>query len=97
MAAQDDTLFADAMALHRRYCDRRDTTHECVGQATLKRGQVCLDCPLCGKGEHHEWKPLLVHVAEGILAAAGVNFRSLNRECQVAVLDKLEQQIIGGA
>ena len=51
MATQDDTLFADAMALHRRYCDRRDTTHECVGRMSVRRGEVCLDCPLCGKGD----------------------------------------------
>lgn len=93
MATQDDTLFADAMALHRRYCDRRDTTHECVGQMSVRRGEVCLDCPLCGKGDHYPWRPRLVHGAEDILAAAGLNFRSLNRESQTAVLHKLEQII----
>jgi len=96
MTDEDKALFQAAMALHKRYCDRMDSPHTCVGQATLKRGEVCLDCPLCGKGEHHPWQPRLVNRAEDILAAAGLNFRSLNRECQVAVLDKLEQ-IIGGA
>ena len=90
---KDQELFADAMALHKRYCDRMDTTHECVGQATLKRGEVCLDCPLCGKGEHHPWHPQLVEQAKDILAAAGMSFDMLNRESQTAVLDRLEQII----
>jgi hypothetical protein len=92
---QDQDLFRDAMALHKRYCDRNDTSHECVGQATLKRGEVCLDCPLCGKGDHHPWRLSLVHQAENIFAAAGVRFQSLNVECQTAVLDRLEQIIRG--
>jgi hypothetical protein len=97
MAKQEDQqLFHDAMALHKRYCDRNDKSHECVGQMSVKRGEVCLDCPLCGRGEHHPWRPSLVHQAESIFAAAGVRFQSLNVESQVAVLDKLEQ-IIGGA
>jgi hypothetical protein len=96
MAKQEDQqLFHDAMALHKRYCDRRDATHECVGQATLKRGEVCLDCPLCGKGGHHPWHPQLVERAKDILAAAGISFAALNRESQTAVLDKLEQIIRG--
>jgi len=93
---QDQELFRDAMALHQRYCDRRDATHECVGQMSVRRGEVCLDCPLCGKGEQYPWQPRLVNRAEEILSAAGLNFRSLNRECQVAVLEKLGQ-VIGGA
>ena len=91
----DQELFADAMALHKRYCDRKDSPHECVGQATLRRGEVCLDCPLCGKGEHHPWHPQLVERAKDILAAAGMSFATLNRESQTAVLDKLEQIIRG--
>jgi hypothetical protein len=91
----DQQLFRDAMALHRRYCDRRDATHECVGQATLKRGEVCLDCPLCGKGNHQPWRPQLVERAKDILTAAGMSFDTLNCESQTAVLDKLEQIIRG--
>jgi hypothetical protein len=91
--SEQDDLFSDAMALHARYCDRKDKPHSCVGQATLKRGEVCLDCPLCGKGEHHPWRPQLVQQAEDILAAAGLNFHMLNREGQSAVLNKLQQVI----
>ena len=88
--ARLDDLYKDAMNLHRRYCDRQDRPHECVGQATIKRGEVCLDCPLCGKGEHHPWKPQFVQHAEDVLAAAGVQFHSLNRESQSAVLNTLQ-------
>lgn len=91
--AEQDDLFNDAMSLHARYCDRKDKPHSCVGQATLKRGEVCLDCPLCGKGEHHPWRPQLVQQAEDILAAAGLSFHMLNREGQSAVLNKLQQVI----
>ena len=95
MTDEDKALFQAAMALHKRYCERRDTMHECVGQMSVKRGEVCLDCPLCGNGEHHPWRPSLVHQAESIFAAAGVRFQSLNVECQTAVLDRLEQIIRG--
>jgi hypothetical protein len=96
MAKQEDQqLFHDAMALHKRYCDRNDKSHECFGQMSVKRGEVCLDCPLCGRGGHHPWHPQLVERAKDILAAAGMNFAALNRECQTAVLDKLEQIIRG--
>jgi hypothetical protein len=91
--AEQSDLFDDAMALHRRFCDRKDRPHSCVGQATLKRGEICLDCRLCGKGEHHPWRPQLVQQAEDILAAAGLNFHMLHREGQSAVLDKLQQVI----
>jgi hypothetical protein len=95
MTDEDKALFQAAMSLHKRYCDRKDSPHSCVGQAKLNRGEACLDCPLCGRGEQYPWQPRLVNRAEDILAAAGLNFRSLNRECQVAVLDKLEQVIRG--
>jgi len=88
-----DDLHCDAMALHRRYCDRQDRPHECVGQATIKRGEVCLDCPLCGKGEHYPWRPQLVKHAENVLAAAGLQFHTLNRESQSAVLFALQADI----
>ena len=92
-AAQDD-LFDAAMALHQRYCDRtHNKPHSCMGQVTLKRGEVCLDCPLCGKGDHHPWRPQLVQQAEELLAAAGLNFSMLHREGQAAVLNKLQQII----
>lgn len=87
----DIELFEDAMALHARYCDRKDRPHQCVGQATIKRGEVCLDCPLCGKGDHVPlWKAWLVEHAEKILEAAGVQFHMLNREAQTAVLEALK-------
>lgn len=86
-------VFQNAMALHRRFCDRQDQSHSCVGQATIRRGEVCLDCPLCGRGEMHPWKPHLVQHAKDILAAAGMDFHMLHREGQVAVMDKLQQVI----
>ena len=89
----DQELFRDAMALHKRYCERNGTSHECVGQMSVRRGEVCLDCPLCGKGDHYPWRPQLVERAKDILAAAGMSFATLNRESQTAVLDKLEQII----
>ena len=86
-----DELFSDAMSVHSRYCDRQEKDHACVGQATLKRGEVCLDCPLCGKGEHHPWRPQLVEQAEKVLEAAGVKFSALNREVQTNVLNELNR------
>ena len=91
--AKLDDLHADAMRLHQRYCHRQDRPHECVGQATIKRGEVCLDCPLCGKGEHHPWRPQLVRHAEDILAAAGMQWHTLNRESQWVVLNTLQAVI----
>lgn len=91
--AEQDDLFVEAMSLHARYCDRKDNPHACIGQATLKRGEVCLDCPLCGRGEHHPWRPQLVQAAEDVLAAAGLNFHMLHREGQAAVLNKLQQVV----
>lgn len=87
--AAGDDLFREAMDLHAKYCDRKDKPHSCLGQATLKRGEVCLDCPLCGKGEHHPWQPQLVQEAEQIFFAAGVSFNMLNREAQTAALNQL--------
>ena len=86
-----DELFTDAMSVHSRYCDRqeKEKEHACVGQATLTRGEVCLDCPLCGHGEHHPWRPQLVAQAEKVLEAAGLQFSSLNREVQTKVLNEL--------
>ena len=43
--------FEMAQTLRRSHCDRRGQEHECVGVVTIKRGEVCLDCPLCGKGD----------------------------------------------
>lgn len=91
-ASQDD-LFADAMSVHSRYCDRQEKDHACVGQATLTRGEVCLDCPLCGKGEHHPWRPQLVKQAEAVLEAAGLQFAALNREVQTKVLNELNSVV----
>lgn len=93
IVTDQDDLFRDAMNVHARYCDRKDRQHQCVGQATLKRGEVILDCALCGKGEHHPWSPQLVQQAEDILAAAGLNFHMLHREGQSAVLNKINQVI----
>lgn len=86
---QMDDQFQAAMSLHSQYCDRKDRPHQCMGQMTIRRGEVLLDCALCGKGEHHPWRPQLVQAAEDLLATAGLNFHMLNMEGQSAVLNKL--------
>ncbi len=88
-----DQLFSDAMSVHSRYCDRKDKEHACAGTATIRRGEVCLDCPLCGKGEQHPWRPSVVKQAEDILAAAGLNFHVLSRDVQQMTLEAVVQAV----
>jgi len=88
----DQTLFADAMALHQRYCNRPNNTHQCPGQTTIRRGEVCLECPLCGPATHHPWNPQQVLLATDVLNAAGIRWDALNRENQSAVLQLLDER-----
>ena len=74
-----DQTFEIAQALRRSHCDKRGAEHECVGQVTIKRGEICLDCPLCGKGESYPvWDAAIAMELELAFKATWVYLKSFN-------------------
>lgn len=90
-----DTTFEMAQALRRSHCDRRDEPHhECVGVVTIKRGEVCLDCPLCGKGEDIPgWSGTLAVELRLVFDAAGINWDSLHMEAKLNAIRALRNTL----
>ena len=83
MATKQVETFDIAQALRRSHCDRREQAHECVGEVTIKRGEICLNCPLCGKGEEIPgWSFEAAEKLRPIFAAAGINWDSLDFEAK---------------
>lgn len=82
-----------AQLLRRSHCDKSgDKGHECVGTVTIKRGEVCLDCPLCGKGEDTPgWNSFIANRLDMILHAAGLQWSSLSVEAQVRAIAKYSE------
>ncbi len=77
-----DDLYGMAMALHKQYCDRQDKQHSCVGVATIRNGEVDLQCGLCGHGTDCPAKWQMRQHAKTLFEAAGVDFDRLNIETQ---------------
>ena len=75
-----DGTFEMAQALRKSHCDRRgDESHECVGEMTIKRGEICLDCKLCGKGEDIPgWNHGAAAKLAAIFRAAGIEWDCLD-------------------
>lgn len=89
------STFDIAQALRRSHCDRQDSAHECVGEVTIKRGEVCLSCPLCGKGEEIPgWSFQVAERCRAIFDAAGVKWDALDFEAKrraVGMLSTMEK------
>jgi len=91
MSLTESDTFKRAVALHGDYCGKKHIpNHKCVGEITIKRGEVCLDCPLCGKGEEMPWNASLAMKAEKILDSAGIDWSGLSRERQTEVIRQME-------
>lgn len=87
-----DGLFEMAQALRRTHCDRQDAEHECVGEVTIKRGEVCLSCTICGSGEHIPgWSSSISDLLREVFRAAGVEWDSLHMEAKLAAILEYEQ------
>lgn len=80
---EDSALFAVAQSLRESHCDRKGQDHQCVGEMTVKRGIVCLNCPLCGSGEQiPNWNSEHAKACERIFHEAGVEWQCLDFEAQ---------------
>lgn len=87
-----DQAFEIAQALRRSHCDRKEQAHECVGEVTIKRGMVCLDCKLCGKGEEIPgWNGAAATSLRLIFAAAGIEWASFDIETKVRVISEFRE------
>lgn len=80
-----DASFEMAQAFRRSHCDRKGREHECVGEVTIKRGHVCLNCPVCGPGDLNEpdWDFKVAGLLDGVFNAAGISWSSLSYERQL--------------
>lgn len=87
-----DAQYEMAMALRKSHCDRDGKEHECVGEVTIKRGEVCLNCPLCGTGEHIDgWDALAARQLENVFHAAGIDWNSLTLDRRVDAIRALKR------
>lgn len=94
MGKQNDPEFEMAQLLRKSHCDRKSEggAHDCVGEMTVKRGQIDLSCQLCGKGDCIPgWSTINSLRVESIFRAAGVSWGSLNIEAQVAAIRAYEK------
>ena len=90
MPVTESDTFKRAVALHGDYCGKKHIpNHKCAGEITIKRGEVCLDCPLCGKGEEMPWNASLAQKAEKIVDSAGVDWSGLSRDRQTEVIRQM--------
>lgn len=81
MNGHDSGTFSIAQTLRQSHCDRRDNPHECVGEMTIKRGEICLNCKLCGKGEEIPgWNHADAKSLSGVFKAAGIEWECLDLE-----------------
>ena len=85
----DSFDFNMAQALREHHCDRKGEGHKCVGEVTIRAGEVCTSCTLCGSGEHWPgWDPQVAQKLEWILEEVGIRWSSLNVEKQVMVIQR---------
>ena len=88
-----DTAFEMAQALRKTHCDRKGHEHECVGELTVKRGEVCLNCQLCGEAEVSPgWNAQSAIELAAIFRAAGVHWESLSLDAQLAAIRSYKEQ-----
>lgn len=87
---EDQFNFQVAQSLRKSHCDRKDDAgHKCVGTVTIKSGVVCLDCPLCGKGEQIPgWRTFVANKLDMIFCAAGIKWDALTLERQLEAIKK---------
>ena len=87
MTMSSDFTFEMAQALRRSHCDRSDQPHECIGTVTIKRGEVMLDCSLCGHGSDcPAWDSGVADTLSAIFRSAGIEWRSLDHEAKLAAI-----------
>lgn len=80
-----------AQALRASHCDRPNAIHECVGEVTIKRGEVCFACKLCGSGcERPGWDERDARRLKAVLAVAGLEWDALSVHAQVAAIRALK-------
>ncbi len=85
--------FEMAQALRRSHCDRKGGEHECVGEMTIKRGTVCLNCPLCGPAEHIPgWDSRINDLLAGVFKQAGIDWNCLTLEDRVRAIQHYKRQ-----
>lgn len=78
--------------LRRGHCDRKGQEHACVGVVTIKQGEVCLNCPLCGTGEDIPgWSSDIAEKLSKVMDAAGINWDSLNMDSKRAAVEKFRE------
>lgn len=89
MATATGFDFEMAQALRRSHCNRAGHEHECVGEMTIARGKVCLNCALCGPAEHIPgWCSATDNVLRAVFSAAGINWDCLTLEDRVRAIRK---------
>ena len=74
-----------AQDLRRSHCARDDRDHECVGEMTIARSEVRLDCRLCGIQctENRRFAPDPATArAKAVVEAAGLRWDSLSEEAK---------------
>lgn len=83
-----DPSFAIAQALRESHCDRKGEEHSCVGTVTIKRGEMCLNCPLCGSDEGPPlgWSSATAAALRCIFSTAGINWDSLDIQAQASAV-----------
>jgi hypothetical protein len=83
--------FELAQVIRRSHCDRAGT-HECVGEVTIGRGEVRLNCVLCGKGELVPgWDSFAAAKLAMIFTAAGIQWDALDITAKVAAVAKYSE------
>lgn len=91
------TTFDIAQALRRSHCDRKGSEHDCVGEVTIKRGEICLDCKLCGKGsEIPDWHGSIATALELVFEAAGISWQSLSIDAKLAAIKRARNHFVTG-
>lgn len=85
--------FEMSQALLRSHCDRKGHEHECVGEVTVKRGKVCLNCQLCGSGDQIPgWCSSTDEYCRRLFAAAGIDWDSIDFEARLRAIRKAQEK-----
>jgi hypothetical protein len=88
---------AFAQQLRRAHCahaEAQDPDHVCVGECTIRRGGVDLDCPVCGPGGEPLEPPSYKSAAvRRIFAAVGIDWTSLTLEARRAAVTAYEDSL----
>lgn len=84
-----DFDFKMAQFLRQSHCDKAgEPGHEFVGQVTIKRGEVCLNCQLCGDGQQVPgWSSYAAERLAKIFGAAGIRWDALDMSSKLAAIN----------